>query len=61
MLKTRDIHPYLREFNSLFAPLGNRFDASILFDDLLTILICCLARQTQEKWYLETIKKTFQL
>lgn len=57
MLKTKDIQPYLREFNSLFSPLGRHFDASRLFDDFLTIIICCLARQTQEDWYLETVKK----
>ncbi len=57
MLKTTDLQPYLREFNSLFAPLGRRFDASTVYDDFLTILICCLARQTLEPLYLETVKK----
>lgn len=57
MLKTTDTPQYLREFNSLFGNISMRFDASMLFDDLLTITICCLARQTQEEWYLTTIKK----
>lgn len=57
MLKTRDVPNYLREFNSLFLSFGRRYDASQVFDDFLTIIICCFARQTQEPLYLETIKK----
>jgi len=57
VLKTRDTPMYLREFNSLFSLLARRHDASRVFDDFLTLVICCLARQTQEEWYLDTIRK----
>lgn len=57
MLKTVDVPLYLREFNSLFTSLGRRHDASRLFDDFLTIIICCLARLTLEPLYLETVKR----
>lgn len=57
MPKTTDIPPYLREFNSLFSFVLYRHDASRVFDDFLTLVICCLARQTQEEWYLQTIRK----
>jgi len=57
MLKTTDTPQYLREFNSLFTFLGRRHDASRVFDDFLTLVICCLARQTQEELYLDTVRK----
>lgn len=57
MLKTVDVPPYLREFNSLFTSLGRRYDASQVFNDFLTIVICCLARLTLEPLYFETIKQ----
>lgn len=57
MLKTTDTPPYLREFNSLFYAFAYRHEISRVFDDFLTIVICCLARQTQETWYLDTIRK----
>jgi type I restriction enzyme M protein len=57
MLKTKDVKPYLREFNSLFSLVGRRHDISRVFDDFLTIVICCLARQTQENLYLDTVRK----
>lgn len=56
MLKTVDIPTYLRDVNALFNPMARRFDASKIFDDLLTIIICCLARASQEPLYFETIK-----
>ena len=34
-----------------------RHDAARVFDDFLTLVICVLARQTQEDWYLSTIRK----
>lgn len=57
MLKTVDVPAYLRDFNSLFALFAYKHEISRVFDDFLTIVICCLARQTQEPWYLETIRK----
>lgn len=57
MPKTVEIQPYLREFNSLFSSLLYRHDAARVFDDFLTLVVCCLARQTQEDWYLQTIRK----
>lgn len=57
MLKAADIPHYLREFNSLFYRLGRRHEASRVFDDFLTLVICCLARQSQESLYFETIKR----
>ena len=57
MLKTTDVPQYLREFNSLFSFIGYKHDIARVFDDFLTLVICCLARQTQEDWYLQTIRK----
>ena len=57
MLKTTDVQPYLREFNSLFSFVSYKHDIARVFDDFLTLVICCLARQTQEDWYLQTIRK----
>lgn len=34
-----------------------RHDVSSIFDDFLTIIICCFARETQEPLYFETIKR----
>jgi type I restriction enzyme M protein len=56
VVKTTDIQNDLREFNSLFSLIAYRHEPSRVFDDFLTIVICCLARQTQEKLYHETIK-----
>jgi type I restriction enzyme M protein len=57
MLKTVDVPQYLREFNSLFSLIGRKHDISRVFDDFLTLVICVLARQTQEDWYHDTIRK----
>ena len=57
MPKRTDIPTELREFDSLFSSLVGRFDAARVFDDFLTLVICVLARQTQEEWYLSTIRK----
>ena len=56
MLKTRHTPNQLREFNSLFGLLARSQGASKVFDDFLTIFICCLARRTQEDLYFEIIK-----
>lgn len=57
MLKSKDVPSELKNFNSLFFSFTYKYDLYNLFDDLLTICICCLARQTQEPLYFETIKK----
>lgn len=57
MPKSTDIPQDLREFNSLFSFIAMRHDAARVFDDFLTLVICVLARQTQEDWYLSTIRK----
>ncbi len=57
MLKTKDVPRELRPFNSLFFSFQYKFELDMLFDDLLTILICCLARQTEEELYHKTIQK----
>ncbi|WP_341221047.1 N-6 DNA methylase [Polaribacter atrinae] len=57
MLKNREIPSELKNFNSLFLAFRYKYDLYRLFDDLLTIVICCLARQTEEELYLETVKK----
>lgn len=57
MLKNRDIPKELICFNSLFFKFQNRFELSLVFNDFLTIVICCLGHGTQEPLYFETIKK----
>tara|TARA_R110002050_G_scaffold69507_2_gene150353 strand:- start:29551 stop:30195 length:645 start_codon:yes stop_codon:yes gene_type:complete len=57
MIKTQDVPRELRTFNSLFNKLCYRHDVSTIFDDFLTLFICCFARGTQEPWYFETIKR----
>lgn len=57
MLKNRDIPKELKSFNSLFLDFKYKYDLNIIFDDLLTIIICALGRETQEKLYFETIAK----
>jgi type I restriction enzyme M protein len=57
MLKTTEIKSELRPFNALFGTLQYRHEISTVFDDLLTIIICCMGRGTNEKLYFETIKK----
>jgi type I restriction enzyme M protein len=47
----------LKEFNSLFLKLGQRLDYITVFDDLLTLKICCFGFGTNEELYLNTIKK----
>jgi type I restriction enzyme M protein len=57
MLKTRDVPKELKTFNSLFFGFEYRHDLNVVFDDLLTVIICAMGRGTQEPLYLETIKK----
>jgi len=56
MAKTRDVPTELRTFNSVFNSLTYRHDASRVFDDFLTIVICCMCYEQQEPLYFETIK-----
>src|SRR5680860_21617 len=56
MPKTRDVPRELLKFNTLFNQITYRHDASRVFDDFLSIIICCFARETQEDWYFETIR-----
>ena len=57
MIKTSEVQRELRNFNSLFFSFQYKYDLYTLFDDLLTIIICCLARETEEPLYFETIKR----
>lgn len=57
MLKTKDVPRELKSFNSLFSCFKYKYDTAPLFSDFLTIVICCLARQTEENLYFETIEK----
>lgn len=57
MIKTSHVPSELRPFNSLFFSFKYKHDLHTLYDDLLTIIICCLARETEEELYFETIKK----
>jgi type I restriction enzyme M protein len=56
MPKTQEVTRELRPFNSLFNQMAYRHDASRIFEDLLTITICCFAHETQEELYFKTIK-----
>lgn len=56
MIKNKDIPAELRKLNSAFSKLAYRHDVSRIFDDFLTIVICCMAFQTQEPLYLRTVK-----
>lgn len=47
----------LKPFNSLFDKMAYKYDASVLFHDLLTIIICCFGFGTNEELYFETIKR----
>lgn len=51
------INRELKEFNSLFSQLGYKFDYITVFDDILTIIICCFGFGTNEELYFQTIKK----
>ncbi len=56
-LSTVTINRELKDFNSLFSNLSYKFDYITVFDDMLTIIICCFGFGTNEKLYFETIKK----
>lgn len=57
MAKSSEITTELKKFNSVFNKLTYKYEFIQVFDDLLTIIICCFARETQEELYFKTIKK----
>lgn len=57
MIKNRDVPRELTAFNSLFFEFQYKYDLSTIFDDLLTLIICAMARGTEEPRYFDTIKK----
>jgi len=57
MIKSREVPPELRQFNSVFNSLIYRHDVSQIFRDFLEIVICCLGHGTQEKTYFEVINR----
>ncbi len=57
MLKYSEVPAELRELNRQFDLFGYKYDITQLFDDFLTIVICCMGRETNEDLYFETIKR----
>jgi type I restriction enzyme M protein len=51
------INRELKNFDSLFQKIGIRHDYISVFDDFLTVFICCFGFGTNEELYLQTIKK----
>lgn len=51
------INRELKTFDSLFQKIGIRHDYISVFDDFLTVFICCFGFGTNEELYLQTIKK----
>jgi len=56
-MKTQEVPPILRGFFKVFNSLSYRHDYSQIFADFLTLAMCCFAWQTEEKIYLETVKR----
>lgn len=56
MVKSQEVQKELKNFNSFFNRLAQRHDAPRVFDDLLTIIVCCFAHGTQEELYFNAIK-----
>lgn len=57
MIKNNDVPKGLKDFNSFFYEFNYKYDVSIIFDDLLSLIICAMARGTEEPRYFEIIKK----
>ena len=57
MIKNRHLPTQMRAFNNEFSRLVRRYEPSRVFDDLLSIIVCCMARETQEEWYFEVINR----
>jgi len=51
------INRELKNFYSLFQKIGIRHNYISVFDDFLTVFICCFGFGTNEELYLQTIKK----
>lgn len=56
-MKTQQVPPFLRGFFSVFEELGRRWDYGTIFDDFLTLVMCCYAWKTEEEKYFATIKR----
>lgn len=56
-MKTQEVPPILRGFHKVFEKLCNRWDYGQVFDDFLSIGMCCFAWETEEDWYFEIIKR----
>lgn len=57
MIKAADLPRELKAFNSHFFGFQYKYDVGQIFEDLLTIIIACMGRGTNEPLYFETIKK----
>lgn len=56
-MKTQEVPQPLRGFWGVFKEITYRWDYGEVFDDFLTLALCCFAHQTEEPLYFETIKK----
>lgn len=56
-MKTQAVPLELRGFFSVFKELAYRWDYSVIFDDFLTLVMCCYAHGTEEETYFKTIKR----
>lgn len=56
-MKTRDIPPYMRGFFKQFDQMAYRGDYSQIFEDFLTLVMCCFAWGAEEDLYFDTIKR----
>ncbi len=57
-MKTREIPLELRGFHKIFTSIGRgKWNYSEVFDDFLTLAMCCYAWETEEPLYFQTIKK----
>lgn len=57
MKHSLDIPKELKQFNSLFSKFAYKHQPATVFDDFLTIVVCCMAHQTEEELYLSVVKK----
>ena len=57
MKNTIDIPKELKQFNSFFSKFEYSHDMGRVFDDFLTVVVCCMAHETEENRYFETISK----
>lgn len=57
MLKNREVPTDLKTFNSHFSSLAMKYEAHTIFDDLLSLIICCMAHGKAEYQYFKIIEK----